>query len=120
MEKVYIISAKSAEDAVNKIKALRAKAKDAPIMEPTKGNYEKFIAEAKRVIGDVNLEDLEKKFNDVQDKVQFDVVALLDDSTTTGNIWWDFKKLLEKNNERNDIDMVNKQYAAFIKLFVDF
>lgn len=118
MEKTYIVTARSAEDAARKVKELRAK--DAPIMEPTEANYKKFLDEAKRVIGEAKLEDLEKKFNDVQDNVQFKVVALLDDSTTTGNIWWDFKKILEQDGADADIDMVKKNYEEFIKLFEDF
>ena len=118
MEKVYIITARSAEDAVSKIKKLNAK--DAPIMEPTEANFKKFLAEAKRVIGEVKLEELETKFNEIQDAVQFDVVALLDDSTTTGNIWWDFKKLLEQEKEEADLEMVKKAYEDYIKLFEAF
>lgn len=118
MEKVYIVTAKSAEDAVRKVKAARAN--DAPIMEPTEANFDKFIAEAKRVIGEVNLVDLAKKFNEVQDAIQFKIVALLDDSTTTGNIWWDFKKALEQDKEEADLEMIEKKYDEFIKLFEEF
>ena len=116
--KTYIVTARSAEDAVRKIKALNAK--DAPIMEPTEANYKKFLAEAKRVIAEAKLEDLETKFNDVQNDIQFKVVALLDDSTTTGNIWWDFKKILEQDGADADIDMVKKNYEEFIDLFEKF
>ena len=116
--KTYIVTAKSAADAVRKVKALRAK--DAPILEPTEANFDKFIKEAKRVLGEIKLADLATKFNDVQDDVQFKVVALLEDSTTTGNIWWDFKKLLEQEKDEADLEMINKKYEEFIKLFEDF
>lgn len=117
-QKTYIVTATSAEDAVKKIKAIRAK--DAPILEPTEANFKKFINEAKRVINEVKLDDLSSKFNDVQNDIQFKVVALLDDSATTGNIWWDFKKILEQNGADADIDMVKKNYEDFIDLFAKF
>ena len=116
--KTYIVTARSAEDAVRKIKTLNAK--DGPIMEPTEQNYKKFLAEAERVIDEVNLDDLETKFNDVQYDIQFKVVSLLDDSMTTSNIWWDFKKLLNQEKEDADIEMIKTNYEEFIDKFEDF
>jgi len=119
MIKTYIVTARSAEDAARKIKALRTR-DDPPIMEPTESNFEKFIDQANEVIGAVKLEDLETKFNEVQEKIQFNVVQLLNDCCTTGNIWWDFKKLLEQKGADADLEMVKKGYEKFIDKFVDF
>lgn len=118
MKKTYIVTATSAEDAVKKIKALRAK--DAPMLEPEESNYKKFLSAAKAVLNEVKFDEFATKFNEIQNAIQFKVVSLLDDSTTTGNIWWDFKKLIEQEKDDADLDMIKKNYEEFIKLFEDF
>lgn len=118
MEKTYIVTARSVEDAIAKVKAIRTQ--DEPILSPTAENYNVFTEEAKKIIASVKLADLATKFNDVQEDVQYKIAQLLKDTTTTGNIWWDFKKLIEKDGANANIDMIKTKYTAYIKLFENF
>lgn len=114
MEKVYIVTAKNAADAARKIKELRAKdakACDEPVIYPDESVLKYFIEDAKRKTS-IDISDLAAQPDEVLERVGR-VAYDLGDSTTSANIWWDMKKLIERGDDEN-IDKIIDAYKEMI------
>lgn len=112
MKNVYIVTARSATDAVKKIKQLRAK--DAPVLPPSESSIAEMKKEAEEHIAAVRLDQLDSKFNDVLDVLQHKCIAWLQSLTTGANVAWDFKKISDNGT---DAEELKKAYDEVIKKY---
>ena len=123
MEKVYIVTAKDASEAVKKIKALRKKescdekACDEPVIYPDENTMAYFVKLTKNKANKLDLEKIKTEPNDLLadiERLAYD----LEDESIVGNIWWDMKKVIE-HNEPEKLNDVIKSYEDMIAVHKD-
>lgn len=117
-EKVYVVTAKSAEDAIRKIKGL--KAKDGPVALPSDESLKDYVKQLQHRLEKVKFDELKTTPTEVFQ----DIVAIyreLETLLTTGNVDWDYKTAISEDHGSEDLfKKTCEMYDKYIKLHKEF